>query len=305
MAMQRITDVLPGDELARVKSLHLYAKETVEGFCSGIHASPHKGFSVEFKQHRPYVAGDEIRNIDWKVFGRSDRFYIREFEEETNLQCTLICDVSGSMDFTGEGGVTKHDYAQQLSACIAYLMMAQADSVGLFTIDQAVREYLPHRSRASHLNVLMAALARAKPGAETELGTVLASLVPRLKRRGLVVLISDLFGDVDALIKAISHLRFHGHEVLAFQIWDRDELEFPFRQWTKFINLENADDAHMVDPSALRKSYLENLADFRERLKSGFRRHRVDHLELVTDQPVATAFRQYLATRARSAALSR
>ena len=178
-------------------------------------------------------------------------------------------------------------------------MMAQTDSVGLFTVDEGIRDYIPHRSVTSHLSVLMSTLATAETGGETELGTVLTSLVPRLKRRGLVVLISDLFGDVEQLMKAISQLRFRGHEVLVFQIWDRDELDFPFRQWTKFINLEDADDLHMVDPSALRESYLANLAEFRENLRIGFRRNRIEHVDLVTDQPVVTAFNHYLAMRAR------
>jgi uncharacterized protein (DUF58 family) len=299
--MAGLNEMLSGDELARIKNLNLYARRVVEGFCSGLHKSPHKGFSVEFKQHRPYVTGDEIRNVDWKVFGRTDRHYIREFEEETNLRCTILFDVSGSMDYQRAGSdLNKHEYARRVAASLAFLMMAQTDSVGLITFDDVVQSLIPNRSVTRHLKVLIEALAKSATGSETDIGTVFQSLVPRIGRRGLVVVISDLFGPVQPLMKSLGHLRHKGHEVLVLQIWDRDELEFPFDSWTRFINLEDADDLQLVDPSVIRKTYLANLATFRDELKRGFRRNRIDHVEMVTDQPVVAALSHYLAARARS-----
>ena len=295
--MAAITDIVKGKDLSRIRRLNLFARQVVEGFCTGLHQSPHKGISVEFKQHRPYTHGDEIRRIDWKVFARSDRHYIREYEEETNLRCTLIVDASGSMGYEGTTGQVKFDYAKRLAACLAYLMMGQGDSAGLVTFDDKVRSFIPDRQKTSHLQVLIETLENTKLGAETELSPVVKSLVPRLRRRGLVVLISDCFGDVSSLVKSLAQLRHRGHEVLIFQIWDRDELDFPFKQWTKFVNLEMEADNHMVDPASLRKSYLSNLEKFREELKRGCLRNRVDLVPLVTDEPYAAALARYLAAR--------
>ena len=297
--MAAITDIVKGKDLSRIKRLNLFARQVVEGFCTGLHQSPHKGISVEFKQHRPYTHGDEIRRIDWKVFARSDRHYIREYEEETNLRCTLIVDASGSMGYEGTTGQVKFEYAKRLAACLAYLMMGQSDSAGLVTFDDKVRSFIPDRQKTSHLQVLIETLEKTKLGAETGLTPVVKSLVPRLRRRGLVVLISDCFGDVSDLVKALAQLRHRGHEVLIFQIWDRDELDFPFKQWTKFVNLEMETDNHMVDPASLRKSYLANLEKFREELKRGCLRNRVDLVPLVTDEPYAAALSRYLAARMR------
>jgi len=299
--MTKLSQILQGDELARIKSLHLYAKQVVEGYCTGLHRSPHKGYSVEFKQHRPYVPGDEIKNVDWKVFGRSDRYYIREFEEETNLQCSILFDVSGSMQYKGDDAkFSKHEYAKRVAAALSWLMMAQTDAVGMITFDDAVRSFVPCRSITRHMKVLMETLERSRTGGETEIGNVFRTLVPRLGRRGLVVVISDLFGEVQPLMKAMAHLRHRGHEVLVLQIWDRDELEFPFRSWTRFINLEDESDLQLLDPAVLRRTYLDNLKVFREELVRGFRKNRIDHVEMVTDEDVIPALSHYLAARARA-----
>ena len=297
--MAAITDIVEGKDLSRIKRLNLFARQVVEGYCTGLHQSPHKGFSVEFKQHRPYTHGDEIKRIDWKVFGRSDRHYIREYEEETNLRCTLIVDAFGSMGYVGNSGQVKFEYAKRLSACLAYLMMGQGDSVGLVTFDDQVRSFIPDRQKTSHLQYVIETLEQTRLGDETGLMPVVRSLVPRLRRRGLVVLISDCFGDVGQLIKSLAQLRNRGHEILIFQIWDRDELDFPFKQWTKFVDLEVVGENHMVDPASLRKSYLANLEKFREELRRGCLRNRVDLIPLVTDEPYAAALAKYLAARMR------
>lgn len=295
--MSRVTDFLTPTDLGRIANLQIFARQVVEGFCSGLHRSPHKGFSVEFKQHRPYVPGDEIRHIDWRVFGRSDRFYIREYEEETNLRATLLLDRSGSMGYGAEGGRSKLEYATRLAACLAYLMLQQSDGVGLVTFDTAIRRYIPPRSRISHLRVLIDELQKSEPGGETELGTVFHDLVPKLHRRGLLVVLSDCFGDVPTLLKALAHFRHAHHEILVFQIWDRDELDFPFKQWTQFECLERAGTRHLLDPALLREAYLANLEKFRDDLTRGCRRHKIDLVPFCTDQPYAEALAAYLSRR--------
>jgi uncharacterized protein (DUF58 family) len=298
--MANLSQLLTPGDLEKIANLQVLARLVVEGFCTGLHRSPHKGFSVEFKQHRPYVHGDEIRHLDWRVFGRSDRFYIREYEEETNLRATLLLDASGSMSY-GAPSRSKVVYATRLAACLAYLMLQQQDSVGLVTFDTQVRRYIPPRAQTSHLRVLVDELEATKPGGETELAKVFHELVPRLHRRGLLIILSDCFGDVQNLLSALAHLRHARHEILIFQIWDRDELEFSFRQWTRFDCLEVDGKRHLVDPNPLRTAYLENLERWRAELKQGCHRHRIDLVPMVTDQPYAEALAHYLTLRMRRA----
>lgn len=294
--MAHVSDFLTPADLQKISSLQIVARQVVEGFCTGMHRSPHKGFSVEFKQHRQYVPGDEIRHIDWRVFGRSDRFYIREYEEETNLRATLLLDLSGSMDY-GRNGLTKYHYATRLAASLAYLMIGQQDSVGLVTFDTKVRKYIPPRSRISHLRILIDELQRSVPGGETQIGDVFHDLVPKLHRRGVLIIISDCFGDVPSLLKALAHFRHAHHEIIIFQIWDRDELDFPFQQWTQFESLEDPANRHLLDPVMLREAYLKNLENFRGELLRGCRRHRIDLVPVVTDQPYAEALAAYMSRR--------
>lgn len=293
--MSHVADFLKPSDLQRLSNLQVFARQVVEGFCSGLHRSPHKGFSVEFKQHRAYVPGDEIRHIDWRVFGRSDRFYIREYEEETNLRATLILDRSGSMGYGAN--TSKFAYATKLAACLSYLMLQQSDSVGLVTFDTEIRRYIPPRSRVSHLKVLIDELENGQTGGETELGEVFHDLVPKLHRRGLLVILSDCFGDVATFLKAMAHFRHAYHEILVFQIWDRDELDFPFKGWTQFECLERAGIKHMLDPVLLRQAYMENLEKFRDELTRGCRRHKIDLVPFCTDQPYAEALAAYLGRR--------
>ncbi len=298
--MAKVTEFLAPGDLAKIANHQMLARQVVEGFCSGLHRSPHKGFSVEFKQHRQYVPGDEIRHLDWKVYGKSDRFYIREYEEETNLRCNLLVDTSGSMAYQGEQAVhTKLDYATRLAACIAYLMLQQVDSAGLVTFDDRVRKVLPPRSRPAHLHQIVEYLSDLEPGGETELGQVFQELVPKIERRGMVIIISDCFGDVGQLLKALARLRHARHEIIIFQIWDREELEFPFKQWTRFDCLEEPNHRHMIDPAHLRASYMENLEKYRADLKRGCHRHRIDLVPLTTDQPYAEALSYFFAKRQR------
>jgi len=297
--MAHVADFLSPSDLQRISNLQVLARQVVEGFTTGLHRSPHKGFSVEFKQHRQYVPGDEIRHIDWRVFGRSDRYYIREYEEETNLRATIILDRSGSMAFGGDqpGKVSKFEYATRLAACLSYMMIQQADGVGMVTFDKQIRRYIPPRSRVGHLKVIIDELQNGKPGEETELGKVFHDLVPKLHRRGLLIIISDCFGEVANFLKALAHFRHARHEIIVFQIWDRDELEFPFKGWTQFECLERAGVKHLLDPAMLRQAYLTNLESFRDELTRGCRRHKVDLVPFCTDEPYAKALAAYMSRR--------
>jgi uncharacterized protein (DUF58 family) len=296
--MAQVSQFLTPGDLQKISNLQVLARLVVEGFTTGLHRSPQKGFSVEFKQHRPYVHGDELRYLDWKVFGKTDRYYIREYEEETNLRATILLDASGSMGY-GADGQGKIVYATRLAACLAYLMLQQQDSVGLVTFDTRVRRYIPPRSRTNHLRALVEGLDETAPGGETELGKVFHDLVPRLQRRGLLVILSDCFGDVQSLLGALAHLRHARHEILIFQVWHPDELEFPFRQWTRFDCLETGAHRKLVDPNPLRDAYLANLERFRDELKQGCHRHRIDLVPMRTDQPYAEALAHYLTLRMR------
>ncbi len=297
--MATLSDILQAEDITSLQALQLFARTVVEGFTTGHHASPHKGFSVEFRQHRPYVQGDEIRRLDWKVFGRSDRFYIREYDEETNLRATIVLDASGSMNYRGGKGILKFDYARKLAASLAYLLMSQQDAVGLVTFDSKVREVIPCRTKITHLHLLLEAMVKTTPGQDTSLAPVIESLAQRLKRRGLVILISDFFDDPTALLQSIGVLRKKGHEVIALQLWDRDEIDFPFGNWARFENLENDDDFLLLDPATVRQRYLEVQKIFAEQLKDGFRKHQVDYLSLPTDESHSAALRSYLALRMR------
>ncbi len=307
--MKNIAELVSPRDLQKIASLELIARHVVEGFCSGLHRSPHRGASVEFKQHRQYVAGDDIRHLDWKVFGKSDRFFIREYEAETNLRATLLVDVSGSMAYgdadTGATGAAdgnaKYLYAIRLGACLAYTLLAQQDAVGLVTFDTKVLNYIPPRSRPRHLRVLLGELAPRTPGGETALGDVFHQIVPKIHRRGLIVVLSDCFGEVNDILKALAHFRHAGHEIIVFQLWHRDELNFPFDQWTRFECLERLGLNHTIDPAHLRAAYRAKLEEYREAFTKGCRRHRIDLVPIVTDQPYGDALAQYLALRKRLA----
>jgi uncharacterized protein (DUF58 family) len=297
--MAKLSDLLTAEDLAQLSGLPLFARSVMEGLSTGLHASPHKGSSIEFRQHRPYVQGDEIKRLDWKIFGRSDRFYIREYEEETNLRATLMLDASGSMGYRGTKGIVKFEHARKLAAALAYVLTGQQDAVGLVTFDSKVRELIPCRTKTTHLHHVLDTLQKTQPGADTSLAGVLQNLAPRLKRRGLLMLITDGFDDAATLLQAIGVLRKQGHEIIVFQIWDRDELDFPFSRWTRFENLENIDDFQLLDPSAIRQRYLQVLGEFREQLNEGLRKHQVDLVPIITDEPLTAAVKSYLAIRMR------
>lgn len=286
--------------MSRFAKLQLLARQLVEGLSSGLHRSPHKGASVTFKQHRAYVPGDELRHLDWRAFARSDRYYIKEYEQETNLQATLLLDLSGSMAYAGKAATrSKADYAREMARSLASLLIRQQDAVGVVTFDSKIRGHVPPRSRPGHLRVLDAALEAGAVWGETSLSGVLRELGPRLGRRSLVLLLSDCLDEPSLLVRALAQLRQQHHEVLVFQILDRDEVDFPFEGWTRFEALETEGEHVLVDPATLRRTYIENLERHRCVLREGCRRHRVALHEVTTDVPVEDVLPRLLTERLR------
>jgi len=261
-----------------------------------LHKSPFKGFSVEFAEHRQYGPGDEIRHIDWRAFGKTDRYYVKEYEEETNLKAYLVVDTSGSMGYTGRT-LSKFDYARQLAAGLAYLMIRQRDAVGLVTFDSAIRSMIPALSAPSHFSIICKALSDSSVGGETPLSGVLHSLAERIRRRGLVVIISDGFDKLDDVTNAIRHLRHRRHEVLFFHVLAPEEEEFPFRRPARFRNLERLDQRLLIDPAAMRKAYLERFNAFCAGLKERTRAMGADYHKASTAVPLDRTILDYLATR--------
>lgn len=281
--------------------LQLLARQVVEGVTVGIHRSPHKGFSVEFKEHRPYVVGDEIRMIDWKLFGKTDRLFIRQYEEETNLRCTLLVDQSGSMAYRGDRSIasSKHDYAIRLAACLAYMLIGQQDAVGLGLIDTEVKRYIPPRSRPNHLQAIFDSLANSSPAGETGLHSTLRKLAPKLRRRGLLVLLSDCFDNVDLLLNALASFRHARNEVIVLHILDPDELDFPFRNRTEFRSLEQFNERQQLDANYMRQVYLKNFEDFRQQLTRGCGRQKIELVTATTDRGYADTIANFMLSRGR------
>jgi uncharacterized protein (DUF58 family) len=285
--------------LARYGGLGFVAKTVVEGFLTGVHKSPYKGFSVEFAEHRQYYPGDEIRHIDWRVLGKTDRYYIKEYEEETNLKAYLLVDASGSMAYRGRHR-GKFEYAQHVAACLAYLMLQQLDAVGLVTLDTRIRQVLPPRASAKHLLRILRVLEHTAPGGETALAPLWHDLaVSHLRRRGLVVILSDCFDDVDRLLMALRHFRHKKHEVILFHVLAPEEIEFPFRRLTQFHDLEVGPNKLVVDPARLRAEYLDRFGTFCRQLRDRARGMGIDYHLLRTDEPVDRALGIYLSKRQR------
>ncbi|MFH1824519.1 MAG: DUF58 domain-containing protein [Candidatus Firestonebacteria bacterium] len=284
--------------LAKIRPMELKAKYVVEGFMTGLHKSPYKGFSVEFAEYRQYMPGDEIRYIDWRVFGRSDKFFIKEFEEETNLRCYITLDVSESMGYKSKkSALTKLEYASYLAASLAYFMTHQRDGAGLVAVDNDIRNFIPASMKTGHLHSVLVTLEKIKLGGISKMAPILHNLAEIYLKRGLVCLISDLFDDADAVIEALKHFRFRGHEVILFHVLDYDEIEFPFTGLTKFEEMETKTELITL-PNALRQNYLKQLNAFINRYKAECLTSDIDYVLLNTSKPLDFALMQYLAKRA-------
>ena len=284
--------------LARFGRLELLARLVVEGVMTGLHKSPFKGFSVEFAEHRQYGPGDEIRHIDWRAFGKSDRYYVKEYEEETNLKAYLVVDSSGSMKYAGKT-VSKFEHARRLAASLAYLMISQRDAVGLVTFDDSLRAWIPPRSAPGHFSVVCKSLEETKVGGETPLSGILHALADRIRRRGLVIILSDGFDNLDDLASALGHLRHRHHEVLFLQVLAPEEEEFPFRSPSRFRSLENQEQSIRIEPNALRAAYLERFNTFCSGLKERLQGMDADYHKASTAEPIDKTLLDYLASRSR------
>lgn len=295
---------LRGESLGRLSRLELIARGVVEGVITGRHQSPFKGSSAEFAEHRQYVAGDDLRDLDWRVYGKSDRYYIKQYEEETNLRATVLLDASGSMAYVGDQAaqidgqrLSKFDYARHLAASLTYLLINQQDAVGLVTFDTKIRSYLPPRSNARHMRTLISSLEDLKTGGETELAGVFDEIAERIHRRGLVLIISDLFGESESLVRSLHHFRHRRHEVVLLHVMAEEELTFPFDKWSDFRDLE-LDGRHVeLDPTTVRAEYLDRVRAHLRRIELACGQMKVDYVPMNTRVPFDVAVSGYLATR--------
>jgi uncharacterized protein (DUF58 family) len=282
--------------LASLEGLDLQARMVVEGYVAGMHPSPYHGFSVEFAEHREYVPGDDIRHVDWKVWSKTDKLYLKQYEEETNLLTYLLLDTSESMAYASGDNVTKLQYAQIIAASLSYLILQQQDSVGLVVYDDAVRRYLKPAGQTSQLKEILRLLDVTPAREKSDLGLVFNDLAERFKKRGVVVVLSDLFDDVSRIITGLKHFRHRRHEVIVFHVLDPAELDFPFRDTTLFKGLEGMPEI-LTDPHALKRAYQVELGLFLEELEKGCRMVDIDYVPLRTDQSLDVALSSYLASR--------
>ena len=283
--------------VSKLRRIDLKARLVVEGFLTGLHRSPVKGFSVEFAEYRQYMPGDELKRIDWKVYAKTDRFYIREYQEETYLRAYLLLDTSGSMAYKSDK-ISKLEYASYLAASLAYLLLKQKDSVGLVQFGTKIEKYIPPRQAGAHLTVLLNTLDKIKPGGETDLSKTFHQLAERIKRRGLVIIFSDLFDAKEKVIKALRHFRHRKHEVLVFHILDRNEIDFAFAAPLVLKDLESKNEL-TIDPRIIRKEYQHTFDDFFNDFRRQCRESRIDYHLITTDMPFDRALFSYLEKRKR------
>lgn len=284
--------------LASLEGLELRARSIVEGFVSGKHRSPHRGFSVEFAEHREYAPGDDLRRLDWKVFARTDKLYLKQYEEETNLACHLVVDTSESMAYRGpDAPLSKLDYGRCVAAALAHLVLRQQDAAGAITFDNQIRSVVRPSNNPTHLRPLIAALEQAGHGADSTIGSTLADIAERLTKRSLVVVISDLFDEDDeSVLRGLEQLRHRRHDVIVLHILDPAELDFPFRDIARFRDLESAG-AVVADPRVLRRAYREEIDEFLQRISTGCRARHIDYALMTSDAPLDLALSAFLAKR--------
>jgi len=263
---------------------------------SGLHKSPYRGYSVEFAEHREYVPGDEIRRIDWKAYGKFDRYFVKEYEEETNLRATIFLDASASMAYSSQG-LSKFEYGCYLAASLAYLMLRQGDSVGLVTFGADVQRYIPPRSGLAHMQALMHQLESTAPGGETHLDRSLREIAGKITKRGMILVISDLFDDPEAVLRTLKFFRHRRNEVMVFHLLDHDELEFPFERLTVFEDIEEPTARVLAEPKVIREAYLQQLQTFIDDYRQACRRDLIDYNCFPTTTPLDIALTRYLARR--------
>lgn len=281
--------------LSSINNLDLKARLVVEGFITGLHKSPFHGFSVEFSQHRPYNPGDDLRYVDWKVLGRTDRFYIKQFEEETNLKAQILVDISGSMTYADKS-ISKLEYAKYLAAALSYLMLMQRDAVGLTLFDNRIRKMLPPRSASSYLKHILMELDSMESGEDTDIGEVLHMMADRFKRRGLIILISDLYDEIENVLSGLRHFRYNQHEVLVFHILDPKELNFDFEGDIEFEDIESGEKIR-THPWYIQQDYKELITNFNHQYQKRCREFLIDYQLLQTNQTLDVALMEYMIKR--------
>ena len=283
--------------VAMLDSISMRAKMIVEGYIIGQHRSPYHGFSVEFAEHRSYESGDEVRHIDWKLYGKTNRLYVKRYEEETNLRAHLILDTSKSMAYTS-GGVSKLEYGSYLLAALSYLMISQQDAAGVVLFDESIRSFVPPKSTPSHLNTLLNVLDVKSPGVDTKIEPVLHEMAERIKKRGLVIIISDLFDEPKNIMNGLKHFRHSKQEVILFHILDRNELEFDFNTRTKFIDMESGEEI-TTDPWHVQNDYKNLIKGLQDYYKSECRLNLIDYVPLFTDDSLDKGLSEYFNKRQR------
>jgi uncharacterized protein (DUF58 family) len=289
---------LKPEVIQKIARLDIQAKCIVEGFLSGLHRSPFHGFSTEFSEHRKYVEGDDVKYIDWNVYGKTERYYIKKYEAQTNLECMLLVDISKSMAYRyDEDGVSKLDYAIYLAAALSYLMIKQQDAVGLVTFDNDLRAYIRPQSKRKQLSAIVGQLAAAKTAEPTSFTASLAKIGGLLRHRGLVVILSDFLGDLDGMFAGLEELRYRGNDVIVFHILDRAELDLPFRESALFVDTESPDNRVAAEPDRIRQLYQEEIQSFVSDVGDRCLALRIQHLALDTSQAFDAALHQFLQER--------
>ncbi len=283
--------------ISKLKSMEMKARLVVEGFITGLHKSPYHGFSVEFAEHRQYMPGDSIRDIDWKVYAKSDRYYVKEFEEETNLKSYILLDASASMSFTSTK-ITKFDYAANLAAALAYLMLTQRDAAGMVTFDERIKTYVPPKSASVHLHALLTTLAGVHPAEGTDAGLALHEMADRIKRRGLIIVLSDLWDDPARVLTGLKHFRHRKHEVIVFHILDPAERDFTFADEALFKDMETGEEISTL-PWQIRSEYQRTMGAHMEKFRRDCRQAFIDYVPLDTSIPYDQALFSYLGKRGR------
>jgi uncharacterized protein (DUF58 family) len=287
--------------LAKLRGLALRARHIVEGYVAGLHKSPYQGFSIEFAEHREYAPGDDLRYVDWKVFGRTDKIYLKQYEDETNLLCYLVLDVSESMQYQSRGAaLSKAEYASTVAAALAWLVLHQQDAVGLATFDSQIRTLLRPSGNPTHLEQLIHVMESASPGKKTAAGPIFHELAERLTKRGVVIVLSDFFDDVKSLVAGLKHFRHRRHDVALFHVLDPAEIEFNLSGPTQFKGLEDFP-AVQADPSVIRRAYLKEFQAYQQSLAQACRSQQIDYVLMRTDQPLDLALTSFLAARKRRA----
>jgi uncharacterized protein (DUF58 family) len=301
---QEYMRLLPGGTAGMLSRLEFLARAKKQGPVSGRHTSPNKGFSVVFAEHRQYMPGDDLKNLDWRVFAKADKFYIKQYIEETNLRAMVVLDCSGSMKYCGDRAasldgkkLSKFEYGQYLAAALSYLMVKQQDAVGLVTFDDQIRAFIKAASRPSQVRLVLEALHQAKPGQDTRLGSVLHEVAERIPQRGLVVIISDCFDSAEEIVKAFHHFQYRNHEIVLFHLMAEEELTFPFTGSQEFKDLEGLSPRLKVDPRTVRSAYLERIRQHISQIESACGQLNADYVPLNTKQPYHEALAEFLGRR--------